>query len=307
MAFELTEDFVKEHGLSPEQATAITSHGTTVSDTITADLKKEYDETYKNTANTNADNIINGAITATWKATGFELERNQGEKNAEYMLRYNAELLKDKTAKLDGSILEYEGKLKDFDGDAGTKQKLTDTLESLEALKLKTANYDDIVGYQEKYNTLSSEHLTMKEKVCYGGVKPNFPDTIDEFRVDAKWKEFMERTNKEYTVELVDGVETAISKENEHRTLKLSDLVKADEELNKMLEGRQQQGTGAKGTGKNNNIEGIPFSIPEGLTSPELHKFLESEIAKTIPNIASKDFSDKFGEYWNKIRGQKTA
>lgn len=306
MAFELTEDFVKDNGITEDQAKALTTFATTYSDTLTADLKKEYDETYKNTANTNADNIINDAIKSTWKATGFELERNQGEKNADYMTRYNSELLKDKKSKLDGSIAEYEEKLKNFKGDEATAAELSELRTKFDDLQKKTANYDDLVGFEEKYNTLSTEHLTMKERVVFGNEKPSFPDTVDEYRAKAKWNEFMDRTKEKYDVELVDGESVAILKENKHKIVKLKDLVAEDEEITKLLEGRQQNGTGGKPVNKT-KIEGIPFDVPQDMSSAELSNFLTAEISKTIPNIMSKEFSDKFGEYYNKIKGQKTA
>ena len=306
MAFELTEDFVKDNELTEAQVTALTTFGSAYSETMTADLKKEYDETYKNTANTNADNIINDAIKSTWKATGFELERNQGEKNADYMVRYNSAMLQDKTTAIDALKLDYETKLENFDGDAGTKKQLTDAITELDALKQKTANYDDLVGYETKFNDLSTEHLTMKDEVCFGKVRPNFPDTVDEYRARAMWGECIDSIKKEYKVELVDGEPIAISKENEHRTFKLKDLVHKDETITKLLEGRQQNGPNA-GVINKVKIEGVPFDVDIKASSKDIHALLDDQLVKSGLARTSTEYSKKYGEYYEIIRKQKTA
>ena len=300
MALELTEEFTTEHKLTPEQVTAVLGHANTWHDNQVVELKGTYD----GKANENAEGILNGAAGKITELTS--VGRNDGEKVADFMLRaFNGYSTTEKIA-LTKAKEEYDEKLANFKGDEATAQELSDLREKFDKLQEKTANYDDLIGFEEKYNTLSTEHLTMKERVVFGNEKPNFPDTVDEYRAKAKWNEFMDRVKKDYDVEFVDGESMCINKENKHKIVKLKDLVAGDEEITKLLAGRQQNGANGQPVNKA-KIDGIPFDVPQDMSSAELSKFLTTEISKTIPNIMSTEFSNKFGEYYNKIKGQQTA
>jgi len=300
MALEFNEEFATEHKLTPEQVTAVTGHATTWHDNQVVELKGTYD----GKANENAEAILNGAAGKITELTS--IGRNEGEKVAEFMQRaFTGYSTTEKTA-LTTAKEAFEEKLKNFKGDEATATELNEIKIKFDDLQKKTANYESLVGIEEKYNTLSTDHISMKEQVVFGNEKPNFPDTANPFETKARWNEFMEGVKKEYDVELVEGESVAVSKENKHKIVKLKDLVASDEELTKLLAGRQQNGVNGTPVTKT-TIEGIPFDVPQDMSSKDLHKFLEAEISKTIPNIASKAFSDKFGEYYNKIKEQQTA
>ena len=300
MALEFTEDFVKEQGLSPEQVTAIAENANTWHDSQVVELKG----TFEGEANKNAEAILNGA--AGKIATTTSVSRKEGEKIADYISRAWEGFSSAEKAGLATVKADYEAKLKDFDGDAGTKQELQTTKEALDALQIKTANYDDIAPYKEKYEALETEHGTMKEKVVFGNVKPVFPDTANEYEATAKWKDFVNSVKKDYKVELVDGESVAIDKENPHKTIKIKDLLAKNEEITALLAGRAQNGPNGKPVSKT-VVEGIPFEVPSDLSSKDRASLIRTELLKTGLNIMSKEYSVKFAEYNDKIRKQQTA
>ena len=61
---------------------------------------------------------------------------------------------------------------------------------------------------------------------------------------------------------LLMGEPVAVSKENQYKQTKLEDLVKKDDELQKLLEGRKQTGTGGR-TEDLETVEGVPFKVPK--------------------------------------------
>ena len=71
---ELEKELIDKHELSTDAVTAINATIKDVfSESDVADLKGEWD----GKANEGAQGIIDGAITATQKKTGFSLDRNQ--------------------------------------------------------------------------------------------------------------------------------------------------------------------------------------------------------------------------------------
>lgn len=303
MAFELTEDFVKDNELTEKQVTSLTTLGTSYSDTLTADLKKEYDETYKETANKNAENILTDALKLVGDKTG--ISRNDGEKAGEYIPRAWGAFSKSEQDAIDKLKLELDDKVKNFDGDPETKRQLQEMTDKFDVIQKKTANYDDLVGFEDKYNTLSTEHLTMKEEVCFGKVRPNFPDTVDEYRATAKWNEFMAEVKKEYTVEIVNGEAMAKSKENEYKTFKLSELVDKNETITELMKGRQQKGPGAKGIDLQ-DIDGVPFKVDSKATTADKAKLITEHLAKDGIDKLHPEYTSKFKVIFDKIK-QGTA
>lgn len=300
MALEITEEFATEHKLTPEQVAAVTGHANTWHENEVVELKGTYD----GKANENAEAILNGAATKITEIT--KVGRNDGEKVADFMLRaWGNYSTAEKTA-LEEAKADYDKKLAEFDGDAGTKEALRLAEEKLDGLQKKTADYDDIVGFKDKYESLATEHVTMKEKVVFGNVKPNFPDTANAFEAKARWNEFMDNVKKEYDVELVEGESMAVSKENKHKVIKLSELLAKDEEITKLLAGRQQNGTNGQPIPKK-TIEGVPFDVPVEATSADISKLVKDHLLGQGLAIMSQEYSKQFGELYNKIKGQQTA
>ena len=302
MALEITEEFATEHGLSAEQVTAVTGFVNPWHEEQVVELKGTYD----GKANENAEAILNGAATKITEITS--VSRNDGEKVADFMLRAWGNYSTSEKTALEEAKADYDKKLAEFDGDAGTKEALRLAEEKLDSLQQKTADYDDIVAYKDKYESLSTEHITMKEKVVFGNVKPNFPDTVDEYRAKAKWSEFMDNVKKDYDVELVDGESMAISKENKHKVVKLSELLSKDEEITTLLAGRQQNGTNGKPVQKK-SIEGVPFDVPVDAKSSDINKLVMDYLLSKpdTANMMSQEYSKQYGELYNKIKGQQTA
>jgi len=106
---EFSKEFIEEQKFTPDQVTAITSNVTTHYDDKIAVLKGEWD----GLANKNAERILDGVIGSTQSKTGFKLERNQGEKHAEYLLRFNDAYLSDQKTSLENAKIELDKKIKE--------------------------------------------------------------------------------------------------------------------------------------------------------------------------------------------------
>ena len=135
-------------------------------------------------------------------------------------------------------------------------------------------------------------------------MKPVFPDTVNAYEADAKWKSAVSNIEKEWDVKLVDNVPMAINKENPFKTEKLETLVKKDEELSKLLEGRQQGGTGATEV---KQYEGVPFPVPVGASLTDLAVLVKQQvISEGIPFMDNKRYPSRFKELMDKVK-QQTA
>ena len=159
-----------------------------------------------------------------------------------------------------------------------------------EEILKKYADYDELKekasGFEEANQTLS----TLKLEVAFNGIKPHFPDSVNQYEAKAKWEEFKTDVLSKYSIELVDGVPTAVDKENHYKTAKLSDLLSKNEEIQSLLVGRQQGGTGAKPVDVQ-KIQGVPFDVPKETTgtvrSELIAKYLATQgIEKTNPKYA---------------------
>ena len=237
---ELTKEFIESNKLDESQAKAVSEFGKTFSDNLVADTKKEYD----GLANKNAEAIISDVSKGYAEITG--VERNEGEKFKDYFTRGWGSYSKTEKDKLATATAEYEAKVKDFKGDEATKGELIKAQEALDTLKQATADFDKYKEEAEKYTALSESHGKLKLEVSFGQVKPVFPESVNTFEADAKWNEFKANILKDNTIEIVEGEAIVISKENKYKTEKLKDLVAKDTVLSALLEGRKQEGTGAK-------------------------------------------------------------
>lgn len=286
----ITTEVATELGLTPETIEKIKP----LYDGHIATLKKDWD----GVANTNAEKIIDGAISKISEVT--KIPRNQGEKGADYIVRAGNEHLSTLKSDLENAKAEYAQKLKDFNGGDATKAELDKYKQELDDAKKILADYDSIKEKAEKFEPLQSEYLNMKLNVAYANVKPTFPQEVNAYEAKAKWDEFVKATNELWHIEIVDNEPIAISKENEHKRMKLSELVLADKNITELLAGRQQKGSGANP--KDRTIDGVPFSIPENATSEEISKLINEHLASKGIGKVSKDFAKEFNKLHTAIK-----
>ena len=258
-----------------------------------AGVKKEYDQT----AHQNAEGILNGAAQKIAEVT--KVQRNQGEKIADYILRANGEYNSSLKSDLERAKSEYEQKLKDFKGDDATKAELDKAKAELDEAKKKLADFDVLKDKADKYEEATQTLSKLKLDVAFQKVKPSFPETANPFEVKARWEAFEKNVLDKYIIELVDGEPVAIDKENEHKRSSLKELVEKDEEITKLTQGRAQGGTGAK-PGEKLKIEGVPFDVPKGATTEERSKLIQEYLATKGIDKVSPNYATEFAKY-NKL------
>jgi len=301
MAVEFTPEFIQEAGLTEEQVTKVTGF-------VTPKFS-ELEETYKTKANDNTQGILGGIVNTLHEKTGFKLEREQGEKHADYLKRYSQEYtnhkLENESSEVTRLKSEYETKLKEFKGDEATQRELTEAKKKLDAALEKYANYDEISEKASKYEPLAEKNAALKKQVSFGSVKPSFPDTVDPRIIKVEWNEFIESVEKDWTVEFdtEKNEAVAIDKENPHNIVKLSSLVEKNEEIQKLLQGRQQQGVNAKEVASV-EVEGVPFKVD---LKGDIHKQIDKHLTSKGLVLSSNEYSDEYGKILEKIRKQQTA
>ena len=304
MALEFTPEFIETNKLTPEQVTAVNSFV----DPAIATMKLEWD----GKANDNAQGILGGIVNSISDKTGFKLEINQGEKHAEYLTRFSQSFVDNKLSTESAEVTrlkaDYELKLKDFDGDSGTKEALELAQGKLDKALEKYADYDTLKETAGKYNPLQESNDKLKKQVSYGSVKPNFPDTVNPFEGKAMWSAFTESVEKDWIVEydFEKNESIAIDKTNPHNIVKLSSLVAKDEALSKLMEGRQQQGTGTTQTGAK-TIEGLDFKVDVKAPMSDIHKLIGEELVKKGLDVMSKEYASAYAKNLDIIRKQQTA
>lgn len=293
MAF--TEEKIQELGITKEQADKI--DGFYQADVIPT-LKKEWD----GKANTDAEGILTGVASSVKAKFGIELDREKGQKWAEYLEKYTETLL---TTKLSSKEKELEDKLKNFKGSDDLKAKyekdLADEKAKNDAILQKLAKLEPLEGIDEKYNSAVQELSGLKLSVSFNSVKPNFPETVNKYEADAKWNEFKNDVLSKNNIELIENVPYAIDKENPHKKVKLSDLLEANTSITELLKGRQQRGTGANPAGLK-EVVGLPFQIPINATSDEITVAVRQHLLKELGSLTHKDYTSKFRELYTKAK-----
>lgn len=285
----ITQEIKTSLGLSEEQVAGLTP---LYNDHI-ATVKNEFSKS----ANENAEGILNGAALKVAEAT--KVQRNQGEKIADYILRANNEFSVSLKSDLETKKAEYEQKLKDFKGDDATKEELQKAKSELDEAKKKLADFDTLKDKADKYEEATQTLSRLKLDFAFRDVKPKFPDTANPYEVAAKWDKFEKSVLEKYIIELVDNEPIAIDKENEHKRLKLKELVEKDEELTKLTQGREQRGTGAK-AGEKDKIDGVPFDVPKGATTEERSKAIQEYLTTQGIDKTSSSYATEFAKY-NKL------
>jgi len=291
---ELSAEQITELGLTEENAPKVV---TFLSEQI-ATSKQEFE----GLANKNAEAILDGALDKI--ATDTSIARTQGEKAGDYINRAWGEFNTSKLSAVEQKKLEYEQKVKDFKGNDDLISKITNLETEKDTLLQKYANFDELKEKAEKFDPLYDKYNKTKLQVAFNSVKPNFPDTVNKYEAKAKWDEFKNSVLDKYDLEIVDGEPKAVDKENKHRILKLSDLLSKDENINTLLQGRQQAGTGSKET-KLSDIEGVPFKVPEGIDAEQRSKLIREYLATKGINSTSNDYASKFAELNKAILNSK--
>jgi hypothetical protein len=264
----LTPEIIESQKLTPEQVTALNE----VIGNDIAEVKKTYD----GKANADAEAILEGAAKAVETKTG--IAREKGQKIAEYITlageRYTDGKLSSERTKLEAKQKEYDDLIKSGASDASLKKKYEELQTAHDNLQKKEADYDRLIqgDYENLYNNLKNEHLTLKQTNAFSSVKPAFPDTVNKYEADAKWGNFVSKVKTAYDIDFnEEGKPIGISKENKHKTVLLSSLVEKDEEIKALTQGKKDKGTGTdpKPTIK---VKDVPFDVPENATSAERQK-----------------------------------
>ena len=284
----ITEEVKTSLGLNDDQIAGLTP---LFNDHI-AVVKNEFSKS----ANENAERIVDGVIKSTQERFKVTLERNQGEKHADYLQRLSVYALENVKSDYESKKAEYEQKLKDFKGDDATKEELQKAKSELDEAKKKLADFDDLKSKADQFEEATQTLSKLKLDIAFRDVKPTFPDTANPFEVKARWEAFEKSVLDKYIIEIVDGEPMAIDKENEHKRLKLKELVEKDQELTKLAQGREQRGTGAK-PGEKEKIDGVPFEVPKDASTEERSKSIQEYLLTQGIDKTSPKYASEFAKY----------
>lgn len=292
--FTLNDEFVQQHGLSEEQVSAISGY---VANDYLPTVKKSWDDK----ANKNAEGILDGAAKYASQKFGVELQREQGEKFGDYLLRLTDKGFEKTKTELESKRTEIEEKLKNFKGDDEVKGQLQQFKVKNDELLKQVAELEKLKGYDEKYEQASSELSKFKKDFAFNGAKPNFPESVNQFEADHYWNEFKSKIEEKYNIEVVDNKAIAIDKENEHRRFDLKELVNADESLKRLTEGRKQGGTGADPANPI-EVDDLPFTLNKGMDSTQVSKLVQEHLVKKLGSTTHKDYTKEFATLYAKAK-----
>lgn len=289
---EFTKEFIEKNQLTEEQVNAVTSFA---KDQI-ANIEKEW----SGKANENAEKILEGAASSLEKLTG--IQREKGQKIAEYTSFAVEKYFEGTKNELQRQKGELEEKLKSNKGDELLKAELAETKEAIKALKQKEAEYDEWVknDYKGKYEKTSQELTLTQQRIAFKDNIPLRPENVNKYEWDAKIKEFQNELLEKNNLVFDGDVAWLVDKENEFKKTKLEDAVKANETIQELIKGRVIEGAGGK-AGKQINIEGVPFKVPENATSEQRTKAIRDYLAGQNITTLSPDYPKKFAELNAKI------
>lgn len=292
---ELTEEQITELGLSEENAPKVSS--------FLAEQIATTKQSFEGLANENAEKILTGASKKIFDDT--KVERQQGEKVGDYLTRAWSEFNANRLTEVNRLKTDYETKIKGFKGNEDLISKITNLEGEKDTLLQKYANYDELKDKAEKYDPLAEKYDATKKQVAFNSIKPNFPKEVNKYEADVKWKAFQKSILDNYSIEIVDGEPIAISNENEHRRLKLSDLLTKDESITSLMQGRQQQGTGSQQANLA-DIEGVPFKVPEGADTQVRTKLIKEYLtSEKGMNPMSAEYTKEFARINKAIINKK--
>lgn len=294
----LTEDFAKEHEIKEETLKELQSKA----NNYIAEQKKEWDSK----ANDNAEKILDGAARYAMEKTGVTLEREKGEKVGDYLQRIADTSLSKAKENLANKQKELDEKLQNFKGGEEYKAQVQKLSDELDSYKKRVADLEPLEGLDKKYEEATQTLSKMKIDVAFSNIKPTFPADANEWEVKGKWNQFKNGILEKYTIELVDGEPVAIDKDNQYKQTKLSELVKNDEDIQGLLQGRQQRGTGANPKDLV-TVEGLPIKLPKEASKEEISKLLRQHLTEKLGSVTHKDFAKEFQHLYAKATTAKAA
>lgn len=294
----ITEEKATEIGLTDDQKNAIaTAHNEWL-----PTVKKEWDGAASKGADTILDNVAKGIA----EKYGYTVPRAQGEKYDEYLAKVDDFRFGSLKSDYEKKKSEYDEKLKTFDGGKGQQEKLEKLANDLDDAKKKLANFDELSEKASKADEYSNKYATLKQSFAYTQVRPTFPDTVNKYEADAKYNEFVQKTNEKYNIEIDENnVAWAIDKENEHSKKKLSELVDNDKELSELAAGRVQKGVNART--QTGNIAGLEVEIPHGADSETASKAINTYLDSKNIGFDHAERTAKFQELWAKYKEASKA
>lgn len=300
---EFSEDFIQENGLSEEQVSKITEQvGNHVSE-----LQKSWD----GKANENAERILEGAANLAISKMGIQgIERNQGEKYADFLARTTPMFIDSALAKekedLANKQRDLDEKIKSGDGSAHLKSELETTKQKLAALQEKEAKFSDWEenDYKGKYEQATQKLSSMEQNMAFNSVKPNFPENVNKYEANHKWEQFKSEILEKNHLKVVDGEAILVDKENEYKTQKLSDALKKNDDINSLLKGENK---GLGGKSKTVKLKDVPFELPENATPQDRAKAIKEYLSSKGLSVTSSAYAKEFAKLNSQILSQKTA
>lgn len=297
--FELESEFASTNELTEAQVTAINGH---VNSNVIPDIKKGYDDDYNDRVHNGAEAVIKGAADAVEQKTG--LKRNDNEKVGDFLLRSAGDFFTKREAELAQKQSELDEKLKSGNTDQTLVKENQDLKQKISDLQKFEVDFEKAAPFEEKYNALFKEHEELQLDVAFGSVKPSKPDSVNKYEYDAKWRDFEKKVLSSNNLKKVDGKWIAIDKENQHRITPLEDMVKSDENVTKMLEGRQQTGFKDKERPVA-RYENVPFDVPKQADAKERTKLINEHLDKQGVPATSKERARQFSELNSAILAAK--
>ena len=302
----LSEELIKEQGLNETQAAKINEAIDSELETVRTELVTK--------ANTDAERILEGAAAKVQELTG--IQREKGQKLGEYFtfagithangkLESEKRKLEEQRNALDTEREELKEKMKGS-GDGILKSEHEELDKKYRALQEKEAEFDRVRegDFENKYTSLLSDNTKQKQENAFNGVKPAFPDTVNEYEVKAKWSEFKSAVLETHDIVFDDtGEAWAVDKENEFKKTKLSELVSKDETIAALKKGRKQEGLGVKKLNK--EIDGVPFKVTSE-DPKEIQKQIREYLTSKGLKLTDPEWAKQFSELNTKIK-QETA
>lgn len=297
---ELKEDFIKDNKLDEDQVKNIKAE----SETQEAELKKGWDSK----ANDDAEAIIEGAGEKTVTLTG--IKRDQGEKWAAYLTRSSDLFFTGTKKSYEDKIKILDEKIKNSKGDEVIKKELEEATEKLDLLQKQEAKFADWEehDYKGKFEALTIQVGDQVIEGAFQGVKPNFPDTVNEYEANGRWGEFKKDVLDKNTITVdKDKVAYATDKENKHKVTKLKDLVTQHKGISELAKGREFKGLDSDNKAKV-SIEGVPFKVPENATPKERQKAIKEYLTGELKlRATSSEYAKQYSDFNQKLLEKKPA
>lgn len=283
--FELDSEFIGQNNLTEEQVAAITSN---VSNSF-ADFKKTTEESFKGVANDNAEQILKGAASAFVAKTGLQIERQQGEKYADFFDRGSKAYFESKEK-------DYQEKFKNLESNEGLKGEVEQLRTEKDTLLKKYADYDELKTKSSEYDSYKEENTKLTIDSAFSDAKPSFPDTANPYEVSSKYDNFKNRVLKEWDIKKLEGKWTLINKENIHKTMLLTEAVAKDKEISE-LANKKTVGSGTEFVEKTVEVEGYgKFSAKaktdSSVRASEIRDFLKEQGLNPMSDAYAKKFAE---------------